>query len=93
MSLAREYDKWHEHVFDSSPEHLDEGSPWYNLVLEHLAPMEGKRALEVARGRSGFVQLLASRGLSVANFSASTLWIAQQKVHGSEASCARAALA
>jgi ubiquinone/menaquinone biosynthesis C-methylase UbiE len=95
MNLAREYDKWHEHVFDSSPEHPDESSPWYNLVLEHLAPMEGKWILEVACGRGGFIQFLASRGASVcgADFSASALRIAQQKVHRGGASCAQATLA
>src|SRR5579864_6343156 len=35
MSLAAEYDKWHEKVFESDPEHADESSPWYNIVMDY----------------------------------------------------------
>ena len=82
MSLATQYDRWHEQVFDSCPEHTDESSPWYSLVLEYLGPLQGKRVLEIACGRGGFVRELASRGATVfgADFSASALRIAQEKI-------------
>lgn len=64
MSLAQEYNGWHQRVFDSAPEHEDETSPWYKLVLEHLVPVAGKKILEVGCGRGGFVRLLASRDAS-----------------------------
>ena len=77
-SLVRQYDAWHKHVFDADPEHLDASSPWYQLVLEYLGPVEGKRVLEVACGRGGFTRLLAARGARVcgADFSGSALQIA-----------------
>lgn len=81
MSLAAEYDRWHAHVFDSAPEHHDESSPWYELVQEYLGPVRGKRILEVACGRGGFVRLLASQGAKVvgADFSQVALQIAAGK--------------
>src|SRR5208282_3178420 len=56
-------------------------SPWYRLVLEYLVPVQGKRILEVACGRGGFVRVLESRGATVwgADFSAVALRIARQK--------------
>ena len=82
MSLAAEYDRWHAHVFDSAPEHHDESSPWYELVQEYLGPVRGKRVLEVACGRGGFVRLLASQGANVvgADFSPVALEIAAGKL-------------
>jgi ubiquinone/menaquinone biosynthesis C-methylase UbiE len=82
MSLATEYDKWHEKVFESDPEHADESSPWYKIVLEHLPPVRGKRVLEIACGRGGFSRLLGSKGASVtgADFSASAVEIAKEKM-------------
>ena len=80
--LSRAYDAWHTRVFDSCPEHPDESSPWYTLVLEHLVSLDGKRVLEVACGRGGFVKLLASKGASVfgSDFSLAALQIGQEKV-------------
>lgn len=82
MSLATEYDKWHTKVFQSDPEHADESSPWYQLVLEFLPPVEGKRILEIACGRGGFSRLLGSRGAAVcgADFSESAVAIAKEKL-------------
>lgn len=82
MSLATQYDQWHQRVFDSCPEHADESSPWYELVLEHLAAVKNKRVLEIACGRGGFSRTLAARGAIVfgSDFSASALRIAQQKI-------------
>jgi ubiquinone/menaquinone biosynthesis C-methylase UbiE len=82
MSLVTEYDKWHEKVFESDPEHPDETSPWYKIVLEHLPPFQGKRVLEIACGRGGFSRLLGSKGASVtgADFSASAVEIAKEKM-------------
>jgi 2-polyprenyl-3-methyl-5-hydroxy-6-metoxy-1,4-benzoquinol methylase len=82
MSLANEYNDWHQRVFDSAPAHADEESPWYKLVLEYLVSVEGKRVLEVACGRGGFAKLLASRGAVMfgADFSETALRIAQSKV-------------
>lgn len=82
MSLAAEYDKWHTKVLESDPEHADESSPWYRLVLEFLPPVQDQRILEIACGRGGFSRLLASRGASVcgADFSASAMDIAKEKL-------------
>jgi len=84
--LTEEYDRWHRHV-SASPDDEDERSPWYKLVLEYLAPLQGKRVLEVACGRGGFSALLRSRGASVcgADFSAAALSITSQKVGRDEA--------
>jgi ubiquinone/menaquinone biosynthesis C-methylase UbiE len=81
MRLATQYDEWHQQVLDSSPEHPDEESPWYKLVLEYLVPVDGKRVLEVACGRGGFAKLLASRGATTfgADFSYRALEIAQTR--------------
>jgi ubiquinone/menaquinone biosynthesis C-methylase UbiE len=83
--LNEEYDRWHQHV-SSSAEDLDERSAWYQLALEYLVPVQGKRVLEVACGRGGFITLLESRGAAAfgADFSAAALQIASQKMsHGS----------
>lgn len=82
MNLATEYDKWHTSVFESDPEHADESSPWYQLVMEYLPAVEGTRILEIACGRGGFSRLLGSRGASVcgADFSASAVDIAKEKL-------------
>lgn len=94
MSLATQYDQWHRRVFDSCPEHADESSPWYTLVLEYLAPVENKRVLEIACGRGGFVEKLASKGAIVfgSDFSASALRIAQRKASAPEKNGFRIAL-
>jgi len=93
--LAHEYDAWHQRVFDDNPEHHDEESPWYRLVLEYIGPLEGKRLLEVACGRGGFARLMASRGASVfgADFSAAALRIASGKNAGNGNSAGRVAFA
>jgi len=82
MSLATEYDKWHTKVFESDPGHADESSPWYQIVLEFLPALEGKRILEIACGRGGFSRLLGSRGATVcgADFSASAVAIAKERL-------------
>jgi ubiquinone/menaquinone biosynthesis C-methylase UbiE len=82
MTLATEYDKWHTKVFESDPEHADESSPWYKIVLQFLPPVKDKRILEIACGRGGFSRLLGSRGASVcgADFSASAVEIAKERL-------------
>jgi ubiquinone/menaquinone biosynthesis C-methylase UbiE len=82
MSLATEYDNWHTDVYKSDPGHADESSPWYQIVLEFLPSVQGKRVLEIACGRGGFSRLLASRGASVcgADFSASAIAIAKERL-------------
>jgi len=82
VNLATQYDGWHQRLFDLAPEHRDEESPWYKLVLEHLVPVEGKRILEVACGRGGFAKLLATRGavVSGADFSETALRIARNRI-------------
>src|SRR5579863_8436327 len=79
--LSTEYDAWHQRVFESAPDHPDEESPWYRLVLEYLVPVGGKRVLEVACGRGGFANLLSSKGAAVfgADSSGAALRIAQQR--------------
>lgn len=79
--LTERYDRWHQHV-SASPDDEDERSPWYKLVLEYLAPVQGKRVLEVACGRGGFSTVLRSRGATVCgtDFSAAALRITSQKV-------------
>jgi ubiquinone/menaquinone biosynthesis C-methylase UbiE len=81
MTLAAEYDKWHEKVFESDPEHADESSPWYQIVLEFLPSLENKRILEIGCGRGGFSRLLGTRGALVcgADFSASAVDIAKKR--------------
>src|SRR5580704_12348707 len=61
MSLAAEYNDWHQRVFDGAPENPDEESPWYKLVIEYLPSVRDQRILEIACGRGGFSRLLASR--------------------------------
>jgi ubiquinone/menaquinone biosynthesis C-methylase UbiE len=82
MSLSTEYDQWHTKVLESDPDHPDESSPWYKLVLEFLPPVQGKRILEIACGRGGFSRLLASKGATVcgADFSESAITIANEKL-------------
>ncbi len=82
MTLATEYDKWHTGVYESDPEHADESSPWYRLVLEFLPQVEGKRVLEIACGRGGFSRLLGTKGALItgADFSASAVYIANQRL-------------
>lgn len=86
MSLAAEYNDWHQRVFEAGPEDHDESSPWYKLVNEYLPPVSGKRVLEVACGRGGFSRLLASRGARMfgSDFSSMALRIAHQKKGGGE---------
>lgn len=62
MNLITGYDSWHRRIIASGPDHADEGSPWYKLVLEYLGSVKGKNVLEVACGRGGFAKLLATRG-------------------------------
>lgn len=84
MSLKKQYDNWHDGVFGSGEDHADQQSPWYRLVLEKLVSVEGKRVLEIACGRGGFAQILASRGAFVcgADFSRRALEIAQSRQNG-----------
>jgi len=84
VSLATEYDRWHTNVFESDPQHKDESSPWYKLVLEFLTPVQDKNILEVACGRGGFSRLLASKGAVVcgADFSEAAIKIAKEKLLG-----------
>ena len=84
MSLATEYDRWHANVFESDPQHQDEASPWYKLVLEFLTPVQDKNILEVACGRGGFSRLLASKGAVVcgADFSQAAIKISKEKLLG-----------
>ena len=83
MSLATDYNGWHQRVFDADPGHADEQSPWYKLVLEYLVPVESKRILEIACGRGGFARFLASKGavMFAADFSATALQLTQAKMH------------
>lgn len=80
--LRNQYSKWHQHVFEASPEHADEKAPWYDLVQQYLGPVEGKRVLEVSCGRGGFSRLLAARGAVMfgADFSEAALKIAQSRI-------------
>ena len=84
MTLATEYDRWHNDVFESGPEHADESAPWYRLVLEYLGNLEGKGLLEIACGRGGFSRLLTTRGARVTgvDFSGAALKVALRKTAG-----------
>lgn len=84
MSLAAEYNDWHQRVFDQNPENHGESSPWYKLVMEYLPSVDGQKILEVACGRGGFARLLASRGARMfgADFSSTALQIARGKTNG-----------
>ena len=87
MSLASEYDVWHDKVFESAPLHQDDNSPWYKIVQEYMVPVVGKRVLEIACGRGGFSCVLASRGAAMfgADFSGAALNIARQRNAGGKA--------
>jgi ubiquinone/menaquinone biosynthesis C-methylase UbiE len=82
VSLATEYDRWHQDVFESNPDHADESSPWYKLVLEFLPPVKDRQVLEVACGRGGFSRILGARGANVcgADFSSSAIAIAKERL-------------
>src|SRR5271156_2994123 len=79
MNLAREYDLWHQKVFEAEPRDRDASSPWYKIVLDQMAPVAGQRVLEVACGRGGFAALMASKGAAMfgADFSGAALDIAR----------------
>jgi ubiquinone/menaquinone biosynthesis C-methylase UbiE len=78
--LSAAYDVWHQDNFASGE--LDQRSLWYQLVLEYLTPIKGKRVLEVACGRGGFATVLQSLGAEACSvdFSAAALRVAQQKM-------------
>jgi ubiquinone/menaquinone biosynthesis C-methylase UbiE len=84
--LRDQYSEWHQRVLNASPEHADENAPWYDLVLQYLGPLEGKRVLEVSCGRGGFSRLLAARGAVMfgADFSEAALKIAQRRTAGGD---------
>ena len=85
MTLAADYNDWHQKVSDASPEGHDATSPWYKLVSEYLPSVEDQCVLEIACGRGGFSRLLAARGARMfgADFSSTALQIARGK--GAEA--------
>jgi 2-polyprenyl-6-hydroxyphenyl methylase/3-demethylubiquinone-9 3-methyltransferase len=87
MSLAADYNDWHQKVFDASSEGQDASSPWYKLVIEYLPSVAGRRVLEMACGRGGFSRLLAARGARMfgADFSSTALQIARGKSGNAEA--------
>src|SRR5271156_4030536 len=89
MSLAAEYNDWHQKVFDASPEGHDAKSPWYKLVSEYLPSVQGRRVLEMACGRGGFSRILAARGARMfgADFSSIALQIARGNSTDSESEC------
>ena len=82
MSLRTEYDAWHQRVYEADFEHDDASSPWYDLVREMIGPVAGRRILEVACGRGGFVSELALAGAHVVgcDFSHSGLRIGRSKL-------------
>lgn len=82
MSLRADYDVWHQRVFESEPEHEDASSPWYQLVRERIGNVAGRRILEVACGRGGFVKELALAGAQVTgcDFSFAALCVGKKKV-------------
>lgn len=86
MTLAAEYNDWHQKVSDVSPEGHDASSPWYKLVSEYLPSVEGRRVLEMACGRGGFSRLLAAHGARMfgADFSSKALQIARGKSAGAQ---------
>jgi ubiquinone/menaquinone biosynthesis C-methylase UbiE len=65
VSLRAEYDVWHNRIFEADPGHDDAGSPWYQLVREHIGVVTGLNVLEVACGRGGFSNELARAGARV----------------------------
>jgi ubiquinone/menaquinone biosynthesis C-methylase UbiE len=81
QQIQHEYDAWHAGVHASDPGHDDASAPWYQLVREHLPALEGRRVLEVACGRGGFLLALWRRGAQVfgADFSHTALRLAQAR--------------
>ena len=86
MSLRAEYDVWHERIFEGDPSHEDAGSPWYQLVREHIGAVEGLEILEVACGRGGFSNELARAGACVTgcDFSFVAVRVADMKLRATE---------
>ena len=68
MSLRSEYDTWHNRNQIADPQNEDASSPWYRLVSEQIGNVDGRRILEVACGRGGFVRQLTLRGANVTGF-------------------------
>ena len=95
MNLTAEYNQWHQRAFDLAPEHPDEESPWYELVLQYLVPVKDRRVLEVACGRGGFAKMLAAKGALMfgADFSSTALQIARGKASENGAGIGCASLA
>jgi ubiquinone/menaquinone biosynthesis C-methylase UbiE len=81
VNFVTGYDRWHEALAEADPGHADETAPWYQLVLEYLGDIRGRKVLEVACGRGCFSRVLAGRGARVcgADFSGAALRIASRK--------------
>ncbi len=89
MTLRSDYDTWHQRIFDADPSHDDTSSPWYRLVLEYIGDVAGRRVLEVACGRGGFVCRLANAGARVTgcDFSSAALRATRSKLCSNDHQC------
>ena len=70
------YDDWHRN-FETSEDPID--TPWHQLAIPHLPPLDGMRVLEIGCGRGGFSRFLASHDadLVAADFSPAAVDVAQ----------------
>lgn len=71
------YDDWHRR-FQAADDPID--TPWHQMAIPHLPPVDGLRVLEIGCGRGGFSRFLASRGaeLVAADFSPAAVDMARR---------------
>lgn len=83
--IADAYDAWHRN-FDTSEDPID--TPWHQMAIPQLPPLEGLRVLEIGCGRGGFSRFLASNGadLVAADFSPAAVEVAQRLLEPHERS-------
>jgi SAM-dependent methyltransferase len=80
-TVVAAYDAWHRNLHgDEDP--ID--TPWHQLAIPQLPPLEGRRVLEIGCGRGGFSRYLVSRGADVvaADFSPAAVGFAAQQLTG-----------
>jgi SAM-dependent methyltransferase len=78
------YDAWHA-TLDVDGE---AAAPWHLLVQKHLAPVAGRRVIEIGCGRGGFSAWLARQGANVVAIDFSRVAIGKAAAFGRQAGLA-----